>query len=109
MAAGSRSQIGGESNWRGMRYQKRFAALLCCNMLCGENIARVTCEHQNDIEVEKDSKLIYYQIKISKGSLARSGIRDSFALFLENSVHNQSTDKEYILVSNNKIGDFTEP
>jgi hypothetical protein len=107
-----RSQRGGEANWKGMGYQKKFIAYLCCDMLLRNNIKRVTCEHLDDIEVEVDSKLVYYQTKsTTQSTLSRREIRESFELFLENNNTGSSRltnkDIEYILVSNARIGNFT--
>lgn len=109
MTDSSSSQIGGESNLRAIEYQKKFVAYLCVQMLRDEKIKKVTCEHLNDIEVQHDSKLIYYQIKsTSRNTLPKSEILDSFRLFLSNDNYakGKSTDKEYVLVSNAKISSF---
>lgn len=59
------SQGGGEAAFRGLDYQKKIIAYLSLGMLSKEPPIRnsVTCEHFDDIEVEEDSKLIYYQVK----------------------------------------------
>ena len=58
----TRSEKGGESTFRGIDYQKKFIAFLCLGML-GQvsSIKRITCEHNDDIEIYEDSLLKYYQ------------------------------------------------
>jgi hypothetical protein len=108
----SASQMGGESTYRGMDYQKKFIAYLCTQMLLGKaKINRIRCEHLDDIEVQTDPKTIYYQIKSrSQGSLPRIKIVESFKLFLSinNFSNKESTEREYILVSNAKIANFDD-
>ena len=55
-----RSQKGGESNFRGTDYQKKFIAFLCVRMLNEDKIKKVTCEHLDDVEVQEVSKLVRY-------------------------------------------------
>lgn len=101
----SASQKGGESTFRGMEYQKKFAAYLCVEMLNGK-IRRVTCEQLDDIETEEDSKIIYYQIKsTTQDSLPKGEILKSFKNFSSIDGSNNGTPKrEYVLVCNKRIG-----
>jgi uncharacterized protein YjbI with pentapeptide repeats len=110
MSTTSSSQKGGESTFRGMEYQKKFAAYLCVEMLNGK-IKRVTCERLDDIETEEDSKIIYYQIKSTiQDSLPKGEILKSFNLFFSIDESNKGTlKKEYVLVCNKRIGKFKEP
>jgi hypothetical protein len=107
----SKSQRGGEDSNRGMDYQKRFAALLCCKMLLEGKIKRVTCEHLDDIEVEEETKIIYYQLKSTKcNSLRKKDIIKSFKLFSDIDSYNKgdTKEKEYVLVSNARIDTASE-
>ena len=72
----SQSQRGGEAAWRGLDYQKKFIAYLSLKMLLEkQSIKRITCEHLDDIEVEEQSKLLYYQVKsTSNSSLPKSDL-----------------------------------
>ena len=106
-----RSQKGGESNLRGIDYQKKFTAFLCVRMLKEDKIKEVTCEHLDDVEVQEVSKLVYYQIKSTSGNvLSKSEILDSFGLFLSNDgrVKERPANREYVLVSNGIIRKFSD-
>lgn len=110
MTDSSNSQRGGEFAFRGLDYQKKFIAYLCTEMLLGKRkIKRISCEHLDDIEVEEDSKVVYYQIKsTSQDSLPRSEIINSIELFssTNNSAIAKSPYHEYVLVSNARIRKF---
>lgn len=57
-----------------------------------------------DIEVEKDSKMIYYQIKsTSSPSLPKPDIIESIRLFSSIEAINEKKYNEYVLVSNANI------
>ncbi len=79
----SQSQRGGEAGWRGLDYQKKFIAYLSLEMLLqNQSIKKITCEYLDDIEVEEQSKLLYYQVKSTTNTiLPKSDIIDSFKLF----------------------------
>ena len=104
------SQGGGEAAFRGLDYQKKIIAYLSLGMLSKEPPIRnsVACEHLDDIEVEEDSKLIYYQVKsTTESSLPKSKIIDSIKLFSSiESNKNEEKFNEYILISNAKIRKF---
>lgn len=112
MTNSSNSQRGGESIFRGLDYQKKFIAYLCTEMLLGKRkIERISCEHLDDIEVEEDSKLVYYQIKsTTQDSLPSSEIINSIELFssTNNSAFGNSPYHEYVLVSNARIQKFAD-
>lgn len=102
----SRSQRGAKATWEGLDYQKRVVAYLAIKMLSeGHQIIRITCEELDDIEVEEETKIIYYQVKLtSSRSLSTTEIHDSIKLFSSieaNKIHSKRT--EYILISNAKI------
>jgi uncharacterized protein YjbI with pentapeptide repeats len=110
MSSTSKSKSGGEAANRGMDYQKKFAAYLCVQMLKGK-IKRVTCEWQDDIEIEEDSKIVYYQIKSStQDKLPVEEILKSFNLFSSVGKTNSGspTKKEYVLVCNKRIEKFND-
>ena len=104
------SQGGGEAAFRGLDYQKKIIAYLSLGMLSKEPPIRnsVACERLDDIEVEEDSKLIYYQVKsTTESSLPKSKIIDSIKLFSSiQSNKNEEKFNEYILISNAKIRKF---
>jgi Cap4 dsDNA endonuclease len=79
----SRSQSGGVATWRGLDYQKRYIAYLAIQMLSDQKqIKRITCESLDDIEVEEESKIVYYQVKTTTSdALKDSKIIDSIKLF----------------------------
>ena len=111
MSSATKAQKGGESTFRGMEYQKKFAAYLCVEMLKGK-IKRVTCERLDDIETEGDSKIVYYQIKsTTQDSLDKREILKSFKLFssIDESKNGTPTKKEYVLVCNKRIEKFINP
>ena len=107
----SRSQIGGESSFRGIDYQKKFIAFLCVEMLKNaSSIKSITCEHNDDIKVQEDSTIKYYQIKsTSKPSLPKSEIINSIKLFLSIESNVGNNYNEYVIVSNANIGRIKEP
>src|SRR5687767_6523660 len=106
----SRSQRGGESTFRGLGYQTKFIAYLSLEMLSQKcPIKKITCEHTDDIEVQEDSKLIYYQVKsTSQSTLPKSKIIDSIKLFSLTESNNREKYNKYVLVSNAKIGSFND-
>lgn len=102
----SRSQSGAKATWEGLDYQKRIVAYLAIKMLSeGHQIIRITCEELDDIKVEEETKIIYYQVKLtSSPSLSSTEIHNSiklFSLIEANNPHNKRT--EYVLISNAKI------
>jgi hypothetical protein len=68
-------------------------------------IKRIICENLNDIEIEENSKMIYFQVKsTSAPSLARSAIIESVQLFAAIEARNEEMKyDEYVLVSNSNI------
>lgn len=74
MTDSSNSQSGGESTFRGLDYQKKFIAYLCTELLLeNSKIKKISCERLDDIEVEEDTRLVYYQIEsTSREALPRS-------------------------------------
>jgi hypothetical protein len=105
-------QTGGEAAFRGLDYQKKFIAYLALEMLLGKRpIVRISCEHQDDIEVEEnDSILTYYQIKSTKRrTLAKSKIIEALNLFLSiQAMKKANRVNNYVLVSNADIGQITK-
>jgi hypothetical protein len=80
-------------------------------MISGKrNIKRISCELKDDIEVEEDSKLVYYQIKsTTKESLPKNKIMDSIRLFCTiNSSSQKPQSNEFVLVSNTKIANLKD-
>ena len=79
----ARSQRGGIANWQALDYQKRFVAYLAIKMLSdGHRIERITCEELDDIKVEEESKITYYQVKLtSSPTLLPKEICNSMKLF----------------------------
>ena len=63
-----------------------------------------------DVEVEEESKIVYYQVKLTdKNTLRTSEFKDSIKLFA--SIEAKSSDSkysEYVIVSNAKIGEFSD-
>ena len=106
MIDSSRSQRGGIATWQGLDYQKGFITYLSIRMLSeGHQIIRITCEDLDDIKVEEESKISYYQVKSTTSpTLSPKEIRNSIKLFSSieaNNIHSKMT--EYILISNAKI------
>jgi hypothetical protein len=106
-----RSQKGAAANWKGLDYQKKFIAFLAVEMLSEDSlIKRITCENVEDVEVEEESKIVYYQVKLTdKNTLRTSEIKDSVKLFA--SIEAKGSDSkysEYVIVSNAKIGEFSD-
>ena len=58
------SQRGGESNFRGMGYQKKVIAYFATQMLRGRlPITKIICEYLDDIEIHcNDSNISHYQV-----------------------------------------------
>jgi hypothetical protein len=107
----SDSQKGGEVAFRGLDYQKKFIAYLSTEMLLTKpRIKRITCEHLSDIEVEEDSKLVYYQVKsTTKTTLSKSEVIDgikSFSLIDYNK--KKDSANEYIIVSSANIANISK-
>jgi Cap4, dsDNA endonuclease domain len=106
MTDSSRSQRGGIATWQGLDYQKRFIAYLSISMLSeGNQIIRITCEDLDDIKVEEESRIIYYQVKLTDSpTLQLHKICDSIKLFSSieaKKTHSKRT--EYVLSSNAKV------
>src|SRR5690348_16784837 len=112
MSDSSKSQSGGVANIRGLDYQKKFIAYLCTEIVSGKrDIKRITCEYKDDIEVEEDSKLVYYQIKSTTDhSLRKEKIMESIKLFSDTYKSNsgRSAHNEFVLVSNARIMNFED-
>ena len=107
----SKSQIGGESSFRGFDYQKKFIAFLCIKMLKqASSIKSITCEHNDDIEVREDSKLKYYQVKSTlDNKLPNTRIIDAIKLISSNEpIEDKANYNEYVIVSNANIAGITE-
>jgi hypothetical protein len=80
-------------------------------MLQGKRpIIRISCEHQDDIEVEENGSLTYYQIKSTEGrTLAKSKIKEALNLFLSiQTMKKANRVNNYVLVSNADIGQITK-
>jgi hypothetical protein len=102
----SRSQRGGIAAWQGLDYQKKIIAYLAIGILSsGSKIIRITCEDLDDIKVEEESKIIYYQVKsTSSRTLSPADIHKSIQLFStieSNITHTKRT--EYVLTSSARI------
>lgn len=71
----------------------------------GHRIVRITCEELDDIKVEEESKITYYQVNLtSSPTLLPKEICNSMKLFSSieaNKTHSKRT--EYVLISNAKI------
>ena len=107
----SDSQKGGEVAFRGLDYQKKFIAYLSTEMLLTKpRIKRITCEHLSDIEVEEDSKLVYYQVKsTTKNTLSKSKVIDGIKSFsLIDSNKKKDSANEYIIVSSANIANISK-
>ena len=103
----ARSETGGEATFRGMDYQKKFIAFLCLKMLeQASSIKRISCEHNDDIEIYEDSLFKYYQIKsTTENTLRKKEIIDAIKLFLSIESNETNNDyNEYVIVSNANIG-----
>lgn len=100
-----RSQTGGTSALIGFDYQKKFVAYLALGLLKKDPyIRRITCEHLDDIEVEQNTKIVYYQIKSTTGhTLPMAKIIESIKLFASIEALNDKKNSEYVLVSNADI------
>lgn len=100
------SQRGGIAAWRGLEYQKKIIAYLAIAMLInGSKIKRITCEDLDDIKVEEESKITYYQVKLtSSRPLTSTEIHKCIGLFskIETSIAH-SKQAEYVLISSTKI------
>ncbi|MGH9984234.1 MAG: hypothetical protein ACRD4J_11965 [Nitrososphaeraceae archaeon] len=103
----SRSQRSGIAAWQGLDYQKKIIAYLAIGILSnGSKIIRITCEDlDDDIKVEEESKIIYYQVKsTSSRTLSPADIHKSIQLFStieSNITHTKRT--EYVLTSSARI------
>lgn len=79
-------------------------------MLLGKRpIKSITCEHKDDIDVEEDSKIKYYQVKSTTtiNKLPNYRIIDAIKLF-SSIATNENDDNEYIIVSNGNIPGIKE-
>ncbi len=106
MIDASRSERGGIAAWQGLDYQKKIITYLAIEILSnGSKIIRITCEDLNDIKVEEESKIIYYQVKLtSSRTLPPADMDKSIRLFstIEDSItHAKRT--EYVLTSSARI------
>ena len=73
------------------------------------HIKRITCEHIDDIEVQEDSELTYYQVKsTTSNTLRKSEIVDSIRSFSSIESTKRGKYNKYVLVSNVKIGNFDD-
>jgi hypothetical protein len=109
----SSSQRGGEALASGKSYQNKFFAYLCSTMLLDKKYMKIICEHFEDIEVQEDSKTVFYQVKSSKGNtLPRNEIIDSYKSFLRTdhlcAEPKQTKRIEYVIATNAKIANFED-
>lgn len=101
----SKSQTGGEGSFRALTYQKKFLAYLCLLMISGKNsIKSITCEQDDDVLVQEESTIKYYQVKSTINDSLRIGkVYEAIELFLCNENKQDDANAKYVIVSGSKI------